>query len=89
MLDVAPNNIESQIDTALRLTCSRPAKSDERETIKKFFATHREVLEERLKNDEPLALPTGLTDATDPVHAATLVDLCHTLMNSNEFVYRN
>jgi mono/diheme cytochrome c family protein len=89
VLEQSPTTLDAQIDTAFRLTCSRPARPEERETIKQFFTTHREVLEERLKNDEPLALPRGLTDATDPIHAATLVDFCHTLMNANEFVYRN
>ena len=89
VLEQSPTGLDAQIDTAFRLTCSRPAKPHELETIKHFFTAHREVLEERLKNDEPLALPKGLTDATDPVHAATLVDFCHTVMNSNEFVYRN
>ncbi len=36
-----------------------------------------------------LALPTPAPEPSDRPAAAALVDLCHMLMNSNEFVYRN
>ena len=38
---------------------------------------------------EKIALPHSLPANIDEAHAAALVDFCHTLLNSNEFVYRN
>ena len=36
----------------------------------------------------PAALPGGV-EPVDPAYAAAFVDFCHTLLNSNEFLYVN
>ena|SRR5207249_4458905 len=82
-------NEERQIDIAYRLAYSRKPTKEEQALVRQFFERQRAILAERAAAGEKLALPAVLPEKTDPVHVAALVDLCHTLMNSNEFVYRN
>jgi hypothetical protein len=56
---------------------------------KRFFAEHSRIVKERLLEEEPVALPTGFPAEGDKAAGATLVDFCHALLNSNEFVYVN
>ena len=51
--------------------------------------TERRIIARRHAGSEPVALPSPTPADVDPDHAASLVDLCHALLNSNEFVYRN
>ena len=81
--------LEKQIDAAYRLAFSRQPDIAERETVRKFFDRHREIVTERAAAGEELALPPELSDTADKVEAASLVDFCHMLINANEFVYRN
>ena len=80
---------EKQIETAFRLAYSRLPDRTEKQIAEKFFQSHRPLLEQRVDNGEELALPSDLPKGLDPIEAATLVDLCHMLINANEFVYRN
>jgi hypothetical protein len=54
-----------------------------------FLEKQKGVVQKRLERSEKVALPTVLPDGADPARMAALVDFCHTLLNSNEFVYRN
>jgi hypothetical protein len=82
-------DLDKQIDAAYRFAFSRRPDQTEKETVRKFFERHRAIVAERAALNEPLALPPELPDKADKVEAASLVDLCHMLMNANEFVYRN
>jgi hypothetical protein len=53
-----------------------------------FVNRQRGLLSERQAKGETLALPTTVTGNKQAPEAAALVDLCLTLINSNEFVYR-
>jgi hypothetical protein len=57
--------------------------------VKGFFMEHAKVVKERVVEDEPVSLPIGFPKEGDTVSGATLVDFCHALLNSNEFVYVN
>ena len=46
-------------------------------------------LNERLAKGEQPALPEPLPEGMDKARAGAMVDLCHMLVNSNEFVYVN
>ncbi len=79
----------SQVDEAYRLAYSRQPDSWEKDTALTFFEKQREVISERDKAGEPIATPEHLPAGMSREDGAALVDFCHSLFNSNEFVYRN
>ena len=87
VLAAAGASTEDQIDMAFRLAYSRRPESSEKEIAKAFFKRQRDLLSE--KPQDQLAMPTAFSASSDPLSAAALVDFCHVLINSNEFVYRN
>ncbi|HKS38495.1 MAG TPA: DUF1553 domain-containing protein, partial [Verrucomicrobiae bacterium] len=89
VIKVAGPDLHQQFDAAYRIAFSRQPSSAECEALKRFFERHREILSERAAANEPLAVPASLPAGADKVEVATLVDLCHMLINANEFVYRN
>jgi hypothetical protein len=72
----AGEDLTSQIDRAYELAYSRKPDASDRDTIQTFFAKQKDIVARR---GEP----------ADRAHAAALVDFCHMLLNSNEFIYRN
>ena len=82
-------NLDKQIDDAYRIAFARLPDNSERETVRKFFDRHREIVAVRAAAGEELALPPELPADADRVEVASLVDFCHMLINANEFVYRN
>ncbi len=78
---------DNQIELAFRLAYSRRPDHSEMEMAKAFLKRQRELLAEKPR--EQLALPTDTASSEDPLNAAALVDFCHVLINSNEFVYQN
>jgi hypothetical protein len=54
-----------------------------------FLQRHRAIVAARAKAGDKLAGMASLPAGVDAVDAATLVDFCHMLINSNEFVYVN
>lgn len=89
VLDNAGPDRKKQVEVAYRLAYGRSPEKAERKIADEFFRTHRTLLSQRDDKTAPLALPTGISESVDPVHAAVLVDFCHALLNANEFVYRN
>jgi hypothetical protein len=80
---------EAQVDRAYRLTFSRTPTEVERKTALEFLTRQSAILAERMTTDEKTPLPDNLPQGFEKVRAAALVDLCHALLNSNEFVYLN
>lgn len=80
---------EAQIERAYRLAYSRAPKAQERDLSMKFLERHVPLLKARADKGEKLVLPASLPQGADPVKAAALVDLCHMLLNANEFLYIN
>ena len=78
-----------QVQSAFRLAFSRVPDPWEKDTVLTFFETQRELVADRAADGKPLLLPDSDSHRVSAVDAATLVDLCHMLLNSNEFVYRN
>ncbi len=89
VLAIAGNDEGSQVDAAWRFAYGRSPKPDETAMAREFLAHHQEIIRSRFDAKEPLALPDPLPSGLSPTYGATLVDLCHALLNSNEFVYRN
>ncbi len=89
VLKSAGSGLKAQIETAYRLAYSRRPEASELETALGFFERQRALIAERASTGGKLALPPLLPEHADRVEAAALVDFCHMLMNSNEFVYRD
>jgi len=89
VLDGGRANREAQIALAYKLAYSRPPTPEESKIAFDFLQRHREILAARARSGGKLAGAGALPDGVDAVDAATLVDFCHMLINSNEFVYIN
>ena len=89
VLSTAGDDVSKQIEAAYRLAYSRRPKGTEKDAALTFFDRHAAIIAERAAAGEKLALPPEKPEWADPVHAAALVDFCHMLVNSNEFVYSN
>ena len=89
VFDNAGPDAQKQIEMAFRLAYGRLPDKTERRMAEEFFQSHRALLSEREARGDKLAMPTGVSESIEPVHAAVLVDFCHALINANEFVYRN
>lgn len=89
VLREAGTESEKQIRVAYEIALARTPTSAETMLVNEFFAEHSKIVTDRAKAEEELALPPELPENADKVAAATLVDFCHMLLNSNEFVYAN
>jgi hypothetical protein len=81
----------AQIDRAFRLAFGRAASAEEQKVAATFLETQMPILKARFEAGEKSAppLPANIPQGMDPVRAAALVDLCHMMLNSNEFLYLN
>jgi hypothetical protein len=89
VLREAGTDTTKQIEQAYRLAYSRVPDGAEKDTVLTFLAKHRGIVERRAESGGKIALPESMPEGMAPAQAAALVDLCHMLLNSNEFVYRN
>jgi hypothetical protein len=80
---------EQQIQRAYSLVLSRPAKREESKSILEFLNQQSDLKAKRLENNEKVPLPDSIPTGMPPAMAAAFVDFCHTLLNSNEFIYMN
>ncbi len=80
---------EELVNRAYRLTYSRLPNDAERKSALEFLNRQSQILADRMTTDKSTPLPANLPPGVDQPRAAALVDLCHALLNSNEFVYVN
>ena len=80
---------EAQIALSYRLAYSRPPTPEEAKLAFDFLQRHRDIVAARARSGGAIAPVGALPAGVDAVDAATLVDFCHMLLNSNEFVYVN
>ena len=78
-----------QIRVAYELAFARAPADEEAAVVNRFFSDHAKIVRERVVEEEPISLPANFPESGDKVSGATLVDFCHMLLNSNEFVYMN
>jgi hypothetical protein len=80
-----------QVDRAFRLTYGRRPNAEEQKIAANFLSRQVPILAARLAGNNPakLPMPTHIPAGMDPARAAALVDLCHMLLASNEFLYIN
>lgn len=80
---------DQEVERAYRLTLSRPPNTAEREAVSSFLDRQTALLSEKQARNEKFPLPDGLPAGIEAPRAGAFVDLCHALMNSNEFLYVN
>jgi hypothetical protein len=80
---------EQQIERAYRLLLSRAPKPEESQSILDFLNQQSGLIAERLATHDKVPMPDAVPPGMAPARAAAFVDLCHTLLNSNEFIYMN
>ena len=80
---------EQQVERAFRIALSRPPKPEEEKTVLDFLGRQSALIAQRLASNEKVALPEKLPAGAEPARVAAFVDFCHTLLNSNEFMYLN
>jgi len=66
---------------------SREPRPEETQAAVQFLDLQTSVIASRQAANEPLLLPSPFPKFVDPSRGAALVDLCHALFNSNEFLY--
>ncbi len=79
----------AQVGWAWRWAYGRRATGPETAMAREFLASQRVLIAGRRAAGEPVAVPSPLPAGSSPEHGAALVDLCHALLNSNEFVHRD
>jgi hypothetical protein len=80
---------EAQVERAYRFVHHRAPNTDERTAILDFLGKQTALLRDHAAAQGKLHLPASLPEGMEPAQAAAVVDLCHALLNSNEFVYLN
>jgi hypothetical protein len=80
----------AQVDRAFRFAYGRAASPEEEKMAEDFLVKQTPVMMARLSgNNAKPPLPANLPQGIDQARAAAFVDLCHMLLDSNEFLYIN
>lgn len=72
---------------AYRLAFARDPQPDELTAAEQFITQQSPVFAARWETGEAVLLPQPFPKFVDPNQGAALVDFCHALFNSNEFLY--
>jgi len=80
---------EQQIERAYCLAFSRAPKPEESKSILEFLDQQSGLIAERMAKSDKVPMPDAVPEGMPPARAAAFVDVCHALLNSNEFIYMN
>src|SRR5690606_7535685 len=75
------------VQQAYQVAFGRPPTEEEIAGAEAFLSEQEKLIAARLAAGEKILLPPSLPKFLDPPRAAAVVDLCHALMNANEFTY--
>ena len=75
------------VAAAYRRAYARQPSSDETNLCLKFIADQAAAIERDGRPPDKTTLPDPFPKRDPPAHAAAIVDFCHALLNSNEFLY--
>ena len=89
VLREAGEHTDQQVQAGFRLAYSRVPDPWEKDTVQTFLETQQRIIAERAAAGGELLLPDVIPGSMSEAQAAAVVDFCHMLLNSNEFVYRN
>ena len=87
VIDRAGLDTGRQVDEAFLLAYSRLPAAEEKDAAYTFLDSQQEIIADRATAGEAIAR-LNVVDMEE-ARAAALVDFCHALLNSNEFVYRD
>jgi hypothetical protein len=82
-------SLDAQIHRVYRIVFSRLPKPGERQVAMEFLKSQESIVVARLARNEKVPVPGNLPAGVEPARAAALMDFCHVLLNSNEFLYVN
>lgn len=91
VISEAGKNEKAQLDRLYQILFSRTPDKSEKKILEAYLNDQEKIIREKaISGTLALNEPTGLKDVknVDPIRAAALVDLVHTVTNSNEFAYR-
>ncbi|HYA79566.1 MAG TPA: hypothetical protein VED87_01385, partial [Methylocystis sp.] len=90
VLNEAGADESAQLDRLYEILFSRKPTEEEKQILEAFLAEHQKTLADKADDGKlTLAQPVGVkAKPSDPLRASAFVDLVHTVVNSNEFVYR-
>lgn len=91
VINEAGTNVDDQLAHLYRILFSREPNRVEKLELKNFLQEQEELIQNKAWGEKfEVAVPTGLqgNPPLDPFKAAALVDLVHTVANSNDFAYR-
>jgi Protein of unknown function (DUF1553) len=92
VMNEAGADVNRQIVVAYRMAYAREPEADEFKIAINFLDQQSALIKTRIEAKQPVALPSNCSVASDTIaqsRAAAVVDFCHALFNSNEFVYVN
>lgn len=91
LINEAGTNTDAQLAHLYRILFSREPNRTEKTALKSFLKEQEKIIQSKAWGEKfEVAVPTGLqgNPPLDPFKAAALVDLVHTVANSNDFAYR-
>jgi len=87
VLNQGASNRNEMIVAAYRLAYCRHPSPEEMQDVGEFLDRQESIIADRIAKGEVVSFPEPPGKKLRDQQAAALVDLCHVLMNSNEFVY--
>lgn len=87
ILNASGDDSKAQIVLAYQLAFARKPDTEEVKSSLAFLQKQEKLITARIAAWQDIALPPNCPPKIDPARAAALVDFCHALFNSNEFIY--
>ena len=75
------------IEHAYLLALGRSPTTQEMAVMREFLNKQQQLCREREQANKPLLTPLPADDGVDPAFDAAVVDLCHAILNLNEFLF--
>jgi Protein of unknown function (DUF1553)/Protein of unknown function (DUF1549) len=87
LLNEAGTDQYAVITRAYELAFGRDPSGADMERSKRFLSDQAALIRQRTPGSNELALPDPMPPGLDTADGAAITDLCHTLLNANEFIY--
>jgi hypothetical protein len=90
VINEAGSDESAQLDRLYQILFARKPSDAEKQVLRAFLDQHQKTIAEKADDGKlSLAIPVGAkSKPADPLRASALVDLVHTVVNSNDFIYR-
>jgi hypothetical protein len=90
VLNEAGSDENAQLDRLYQILFARKPNDAERQVLRAFLDQHEKTISGKYEDGKlTIAVPLGAKERpSDPLRASAFVDLVHTVVNSNDFIYR-